>query len=366
MRSIVFASIVAVVAVAGLGTPPAHADILDDILGIATAARDRATQARDNAANARDRATEARNYAQTARDNAANARDNAASARDSAITARDTAIDMRNNMQAGLSALSANILNAIDEAMEDLEADIQNELEGRDAFVNGGQAEPFRQNLIHLFQSTATLLNTEYDLAGMSGAHVDFSNLISVIQALPARGLYPMFRATSVETNLFGGGGLTAQMDSTVANLQIVAPILQRLNCDEEAPILDQEVCECSLVLDHLSAIKHASSGLRLASSALTLVGRYLEAHGETHIHKQGALWGWAGVSIEENTKKKVGIFFEGAGESVHIVGEFVETRINHCTSVAIALEARERELKILANQEDILNHLKNVTSDRW
>src|SRR5688572_3033474 len=121
MRTSVLRSLSGILVMAWAATWPARADILEDILGIATAARDRATEARNNAANARDRATEARN-------NAATARDNAAAARDTAMTARDTAIEMRDNMRAGLDALSSNVQAAIDEAIEDLQQDLADEL----------------------------------------------------------------------------------------------------------------------------------------------------------------------------------------------------------------------------------------------
>lgn len=358
MRTIRPIQLAAAFATVLIGVSAAPADILSDILGVSTAARDRATEARNNAANARDRATEARNYALTARDNAA-------AARDTATTARDTVIEMRENMRAGLDALSGTIEAAINEAIDDLEREVADEMAGRDAFVNGGGGETFRQQLVALLQNTEALLNVLNAASGMPQVQVSLSRETTLIQAIPLRTLYPAYRTMAADSP-----GLLDQFNTllarAVADVQIIADLLMDSPDPIEGDLLDQELNACGFVLDHLTDIRRATSDLTKFAMAARGLGTLLKAAGTTEIHKSGAVWGWVGVSIKNNRVKKLGVFLDGIGGVVSGLTSYVSTKTRYCAAVGIEGEAREQRQQILANQAEILRYLKhNGTGNR-
>lgn len=338
MRTNVLGLASAFAVISFVGVLPARGDILDDILSIVTAARDRATEARNNAASARDRATEARN---------------------NAATARDTAIEIRDTMQDGILTLSAEVRNAIDEAVDELQQGLAEEFEGRDAFEAGGQAESFRQNLLGLIQDVQTLMNRLFDINGLPTTRVDFSLQLSLIQALPAKALYPMYRTCAVETNLFAPSGIRDALQRAIADIEIIAVALDEPETPEEGALLDKELAVCAPVLDNLSEIRQACADLSKCGSAVKSLGGLFSALGTTEIHKTGAVWGWAGVSLKNNRLKKIGGLLEGIGGAIGDASTKVNVRVRHCVLVGISAETRAREDEILANQRFIMKRLK-------
>lgn len=330
--------------------PPAKADILDDILGITTAARDRATEARNNAASARDRATEARN--------------NAAAARDTAITARDTAIEMRDTMRSGIDALAAGVRTMIDEAADDLEQDISDEMAGRDAFVNGGGAETFRQQLLELISNSETFLNALNSAAGGQSARADFAREAAMIDALPARTLYPLHRALVAEAP-----GVLEWFNELLArasdDILVIEGLLTESSEVVDGDLLDQELSDCSYVLDHLAEIRQATGDLTKFALAARGFGTLLKAAGTTEIHKTGAVWGWVGVSLKNNRVKKLGVMVDGMGTVVSGLTSYVSTKTRYCAAIGVEGEAREREREILLNQRKILDLLQSPSIGR-
>lgn len=337
-------SFAASILIAALSMPAAQADILDDILGTTTAARDRATEARNNAASARDRATEARNYALTARDNAA--------------AARDTALLLRNNMQAGIDALSDSIEEAIMEAVADLEREMAAEIAGRDAFVNGGAGEPFRETLIALLANAQAMLNALNDASGMPDAQIDFERETTLIEALPLRALYPLYRALVAEAP----GVLDRFVEllgSAAADIEVIKGLLLFSPEPVDGDLLDEELSACAYAIEHRAALKTASGNLTNFATIAKSVAALLKAAGTTEVHKTGAVWGWVGVSLKSNRIKKVGEFVDGIGKAVGGLNDSISARLRHCTAISVAADARDRDHKILENQELILRYLK-------
>lgn len=325
-------------------TMQVRADILDDILGITTAARDRATEARNNAASARDRATEARN--------------NAAAARDTAITARDTAIEMRDTMREGLELLTDGMQSAIGEAIEDIEREIADEIEGRDAYLQSGAAEPFREDLISLLQNSQVFLTTLNGIAGLPNAQVDFAGQISVIEALPTRALYPLYRGMAVETRMVGPGGFNELLARATTDLQVIAAVLLDSPDPIEGELLDQELHLCSHVINNLTEIRRATGDLTKFSLGARTLGTLLKAKGTTIVQKKVSLWGWAGTVVTNSWVKKIGTVLDGMGNAVSGLTSYVSTKTRYCAAIGIEEEARERDEEILRTQRLLLRLL--------
>lgn len=348
MRSILgrTASLGLVIAAVSVGST-ARADILQDILSITTAARDRATQARDNAAAARDRATQAR--------------DNAATAITTAAAARDTAIEMRNEMLQSATALATGVRDFVDEAVADLEQDVADELAGRDEFVNGGGAPAFRQELLVLLERLETLVNALNLACGGPEAGVDFTREMMIINAAPDRLLYPSYRAMVAETP----GMLewfSDLLDRAAMDILVIEGMLTETSEPVDGDLLDQEEHDCSYVLANLADIRAATSDLTRFALAARGFGAVLKAAGTTEIEKNGALWGWAGGSIKNNRVKKLGVLVDGLGTAVSGLTGYVSVKTRYCAAVGIEVEARDRDLEILANQNRILKLLEAHT----
>lgn len=317
-----------VILLTALVVPPGQADILDDILALATAARDRATEARDRATQARDRATQAR---------------------DNAAAARDTAIEMRDNMRVGFDALTVEMQTAIDEAIAALQRGIQQELAGRDDFLASGAAEPFRQNLILLLQRSETVINKLFDIAGAENMAVDFSRAISVIESLPETALYPLYRVLAVELNLFEEGGLLDRLDQAVVQLELICEALNSENrTREHTGWLDGELAVCSFWLEHHADIKFTVRELNKLAGLLKLVGVILNTAGQTNIEGEGAVWGWVGVHLKSDPKKSFGTTLEGVADFMFKVTGYASSRLDYCAGVAIQDEARQRDIEIM------------------
>lgn len=314
-----------------------QADILDDILSLTTAARDRATQARDRAVEARDRATEARNSANELRDNA----------------------------RLGLEALTGQIRDLIDEAVEDMQRLVESELEGRDAFVADGGCslavcEPFRESLVTLLQDIETLANTLLTIAELDGAHLDLQRERDIVNLLPGRALYPLYRVLGGDGNLMGnvagGSGLLQRMSEMVDQLLVLKSALEEQYCGSEPAVddtlLGSEVKKCACVQANANAVENAAKGIKYTGMGIKLIGKRLKAKGETTASGANpGIHGYIQVTIKDNKRKEWGETLEGLGDALSKVAESADDKLRDCL--------------VFSTQAEILQGLSDVKGQR-
>jgi hypothetical protein len=207
----------------------ANADILDDILELAQTVRDRAIQARDRAAAARDRAT----------------------------AARDNAEEVLDRIQEAEERLTDEMRDFADEAIEDLQRMLQESMEGRAEFVADGGCslavcEPFRQDLVTLFERMEAIVNALYDIAGLTGTRADFQRFIDVIQDLPGRGLFPLYRVLGGSNNVFATG-LLDRLSEALEGLEVVRDAMDHERAESStgrAAGDNDKLCDCDITED--------------------------------------------------------------------------------------------------------------------
>jgi hypothetical protein len=326
-------------------TPVARGDILDDILKIVK-------QGRDNAAAARDGATEARN--------------NAASARDRAIEARDNARETRDHLREGLARMTDQMRTAFDEAVEDIERLLAEHFEGRDDFVRDGGCsldvcEPFRRDLAATLQNLEDIMNLLYDIAGVEGMNADFQKLINLIEQVPGRVLFPLYKVLVEQNNVFDGGLLDV-LPQAVEALRTLKEAMDQLRSETpegDGDRLDLELGTCEFWDSRLPLLRTANTINTAAAALCRIIGESLEALGTTSFH------GEFGVSvvdgaIHSNLVKKIGIGFNGASQVMFVVGSFVTGKTRHCTQIVvqglIREEIRTAKSDLTQGQQDILD----------
>ncbi len=320
---------IAIVCFASLTMMTGHmkADILDDILGITTAARDRATQARDRATEARDRAT----------------------------AARDNALEIRTTVEAGLQTVRDNVRALILESIDDLGDEVNDFLEGRQDFLADGGCsvavcQPFRGDLVSFLQKTETLANCVLDLAQLEAMHFDLSREIAIVQAVPGRLLFPLYVALSGEMNPFESGliqRLQEMIDALLVLKEILAePSIRGSDHSKGDPIIESElVVECGSVLTDPQTgeigpggparARHNAKVVQGGGVALKLLANALIAAGETRvIDKEVQLHGYVGFNIKSNKKKKAGQLLNGIADAVLAYPGSVDAKVRHCTTM--------------------------------
>jgi hypothetical protein len=314
-----------------LGPTGARADIIDDILSVSTAARDRATEARNRAIEARDRATEA----------------------------RDAARELRDNARLGLAALTTQIRTMISEAVEDMQQMVERELEGRDAFIaDGGCSQavcvPFRQDLITFLQDIQAITNLILSILDAEELQINFDRQIDIINLIPGRALYPLYRVLAAEGNLLGPE-LLRRMSATKDDLAVLkealhGPAGQASAAAEEAPTpLESEVAGCTFVMNNYNRISTAKKAVSLHSVMFKVMGKRLSATGETTA--EGAnpgIHGYINVTIKDNKVKSVGEILDGVSESLSKIADFADDKLRDCVTFSALLTAQQKHQDIL------------------
>ena len=102
--------------------------------------------------------------------------------------ARAAAEEMRTSLRAGISDLTGDLRTMIDEATEDAHLIIQEEREGRDDFLPGGQCgatcTAFRADLVAVLTSVNALSNGVVEATALTG-QPDLSPLIAAVESAP-------------------------------------------------------------------------------------------------------------------------------------------------------------------------------------
>ncbi len=286
----------------------ASAGIFEDIFNVATAARDRAIQARDRAKEARDNAAETRDQMRDAR-----------------------------------VAFTNDIRDAINEATEDLRTQIAENIAGRQAWLGNdcdvvSDCGRFRADIVGLINDLATTSNALF-IATELGIEIDGSRLVTVLETIPGRLLYPLYRAFSEELNIFES--------DFVLKLGEAADALAFLRDSVPESTCDLMLADRDLSAERIKRTKVTGLGIKL-------VGKIFEAVGTKEIQKEGAVWGWVGVALKNNRLKNVGIKFTGLGEGLTKYAGVASTKLLRC----IIIDDHEQ---IIASIGDISLDVSNV-----
>lgn len=316
-----------------LGGTQTRADILDDIWSVVQQARDRATQARDRATQARDGVTAVR-------------------------TRIDTAV----------ATFSTTIQSFVNESVEDLTREINAELQGRAAFVNNAaECSQFRGRIVQMLTEVEATSNAILRTSPcVQGLQVDFSREITLVQELPCRLLYPLYRLLDIELHLFDSDLLDclrqAANDLTLA-AEFFAEDLQSAGTDDMVldarGLLNSQMAKNAWTLERVTRLQKAASSLSGLSIVLKIIGKGLVAGGETQFNGEAQIHGYVGGSIQNNRKKKFGEAMVGISDAIKGVSDFLTNKtrfaITLSTQHLILTTMEANQKKILDNQDRIL-----------
>jgi hypothetical protein len=321
----------------------AGANPIDDLKVVVTASKNRATEARDRAGEARDRSGETR-------DRAAEVRDRAQEVADRAAEVRDTARELRDGLRMRLELLSGEMRTAMLDAIEDLQRIRLEMTDGLDDFVADGGCssavcEPFRQNLLGLFQNMAALLDGLYDLAGMEGMHTEFQIPIQLIQDLPGRALFPLYRALGEDNNAMMED-LVDRMAQAVVDLQLLRDALNQERLQLSAGpysqnYLDSEMLNCAWWDEHILLVRSASTGLTLLAVGVKPIGKILNAIAVTEVGIVAGV-GFAEAHIKSNPLRTVGTLLESLADALFWGSKFVANKSRYCVEIVARGDVRD------------------------
>lgn len=311
------------------------ADILDDILSLATTTRDRAAVARDRA-----------------------------------ITARDASAVNLQNIQENAQLISGEMQTAIDEAVEDMQRLVAEFQDGRAEFLGASGCspeicEPFRQNLIMLLQRLEAIIDILLEIGGINGPNPDFQPLINVIQNLPGRALFLLHRVMVEDNHLFDGD-LLVRLSESVNHLQVIRDAIahdlaqQRASQESqnihtvrgiEPTHLELEVDRCQYWHQYREQIGRASYVLGGLGLATKVVGGILKGVGTTKIGGVVEAAGVVQVQLTTNPVGRMGRVFDNGAAMMFWGAQLVSTKRTYCSQVVI--EGNVRDL-IRSTRDDL------------
>lgn len=321
-----FASLALMACTIGLA-PSAAAQSLQEILDVATAARDRAIQARD-------RATEARNVANS----------------------------IESTIQTGVQTLTGQMRTFISDALAEATRVVNEELAGRDTFVNGPAGPAFRQQLVGLLQNLETIFNGLLSTTGPATPSVSFADEIQLLQSLPLQVLYPLYRALQPLDPLLQG--LPVVLANAANAMQQVQQLLvTRYSGIPGASIIDYELGQSStqVILANPTAFRDAVQALQGAGGLVKLVGKILEAKGHTGLAAMKLqIHGYAGVALASDQKMKWGTKLTGIAEMMMKTADSVSEKIDRAILFGSLGELRDNQRRIIEGQTKILLLLRD------
>jgi len=239
------------------------------------------------------------------------------------------------------------MLDAIDDALEVLQQNITEDRDGLAAFRGSSgdctsvECMQFRGDLATLLTNMENLSNTLVELdpgIGVS-AQIDLTRLRNIFQSLPSAGLYPLYRATSRDTDLFGSGIIPLLGDMEAKVLVVKDGIQSNI----------PRPGQCSYIMGDPDQFATAASAVRGGGKVLILMGKVFDAWGSTYVSgKPVQVHGYVGIAVENNFRKSLGLFLQGQGDNLLEVSSTAHDNLRYCT----LLDAREQ---ILANQQSIL-----------
>lgn len=120
----------------------------------------------------------------------------------------------------------------------------------------------------------------------------------------------------------------------------------------------------CSIIADPDAAelVEGAKVLSYFYGTAFAAMGTVMEVAGHTAINGpdqvEGAVWGWAGVTIENDPVKAIGIFYKEAGKLLLKLGSTVNTMQHKCELMNRMLELHRDHATLQDGQEEIVREL--------
>ena len=223
----------------------------------------------------------------------------------------------------------------------------------------------FRANLVSMIQTIQDLSNDLLAFHPLEKVDIqlDDPGLIDVINAMPGRALYPMYR---LMTKLkFFESGVLDQMKETRANLATLYPVIYEtdgilpagsLINNQPAAVLSNRF-DCTWIVDNKDTIKIAAHSVEGFGVVCRGTGLICDALSKTVINgSEGdiGISGWVDAVIKQDNYHFAGKILGGFGAILIATGTTAINKVRFC-------EIEVRQEQILDNQGQIINNQNTI-----
>jgi hypothetical protein len=256
-------------------------------------------------------------------------------------------------LKTSAALLSTNVQAIIDDAVADLQElsksiveEINADKAERTAFVDGPQGQLFRLRIINLLNEFDVLFNNLTQVAPGTIPEVDFNPLIKLVERIPLRVLWPVYKIT--RSFDFISDDILMELRQVNDALAVAIPLFTEAVEPESTELRasrwrasflwrprlsssDLTAAEVRADKDDVRKKRNKVKVLKRAGIVLTYVGK-LEANiakYKPEIKKKAAVWGWVGVIIGDKYGEAIGGSIEMAGDIVGKIADFADKKLN-------------------------------------
>lgn len=247
--------------------------------------------------------------------------------------------------------------STIEEAVGDLKSRVNDMNEGRAEFVgndcdSNSPCGQFRDELLSLLDAFALSNNALLSAANLD-VETDFGRVKSAAQQAPGRALFPLYRVLDGHLPIVDSN-FPEMLTDLADHLDFLALALAPPDVSVQLEAPDT----CEILLEDPGFSQFVIVSTSTTGVVLTLIGKALDAMGETHLEGKAGVHGYPGIHLKHNKRKQVGSLFSGAGDGVGKIATAASNKLRYCTMIDNQNEVLANQRMILANQEKIWDAL--------
>lgn len=273
-----------------------------------------------------------------------------------------------------LGVISAEVSDSVRYGYEDLNTILENNREGLADFLNVPSTSPtqnsptsfnfeppsdrstecsasspcgiFREDLKDFILQMETLSNTliANNDSGVD-LNIDFALLDKILEQLPSRALFPLYRVMVVETSILNDMQYVT-LETTAHLDTLVGALDSRYLSFSSNQAFPQDVYDaqyCQPLIENFSAVNDSKKALAFYSAGYKVIGKFMIAMGDTMIKYPDLSGGFAEfanihVSVKDNDMKKYGSVFDGISDALSDKSKTINQKISLCTSLRAQL----------------------------
>ncbi len=285
----------------------------------------------------------------------------ATAARDNAADARDRAQEVRDEMHADLQMLTTQMRSFIHDWVNEATRIIDEQTEGRDAWINGSGCGNFRTDIIAMLQNMQTIFNQLNLIADPIATPISFDDEIQLVNRLDCKVLYSLYLVMNA-TNAFGAH-MVNLLQEGAAGLQTIGGIVAGTYENRPGSIIDYAVGQPvnQFILINPTVVDNATHTVKALGIVLKIVGKRLKAKGKSGVDTlQVEIWGWVGLTLKTDQVAKWGEILVGLSELLDKAAETADMKLDNAILLGSLKEIRDNQTRILANERWILKLLRH------
>lgn len=268
--------------------------------------------------------------------------------------AAGAADEVRDGVRDGVVALTDQLRTAIDGALADVQRIVENELGSAEyaAFTDGANScspvtcEPFRQELLLLLDNFESSTNGLFQVAALEQLQLDLGRMRGVIELLPGRILFPLYRVLKMDN-----GDLLGSLSDLLAELNAdLEPLGDIFATDNQKTPICTVMTSAPLVFKAIIIRKKARA------IALKVLAKIFDALGETSASADAGVHGYVHITYQENIPQKLAAILKALSDSEFAIAGAVKDKLEFCLNLKAAIDAQQWQLDMMDNQTQMLD----------